>query len=44
MIPVTNDPLGEKRAFIVQLTNVDGRDKIGDDVVCDVTIDNKACK
>lgn len=43
-IPLINDPSGESRHFNVRLDDVKGRDKIGDNDTCHVTIDNEASK
>ena len=43
-IPVVNDPSGEERSFNVTLTEVTGRDRIGDSTECKVNISNSPSK
>ena len=43
-IPITNDPSGVEREFVVSLGEVGGRDVAGEITSTKVTISNEACQ
>lgn len=43
-IPIINDPSGQDRNFVVQITEVEGRDQLGDDLQTKVNISNEMSK